>query len=98
MAPPKKSVKTLSRTGKYYRRNKKARDKKDDYNTELNKRPEQRAKRSELTMRRRKDREAGKDIDGKDYDHAAKRYVSSKTNRGRKNGTPGDRRARGKKR
>ena len=96
MAPPKKRGE-LSRSGSFYRKNKKARDKKKAYDTEFGKSPEQRKKRSELSTKRKRDKAAGKDIAGKDYDHGSDRYIDSSTNRGKKSGTPGDRRARGKR-
>lgn len=79
----------------YYRENPEARKVKAKKDKEINARPEQRKKRSELTMKRREDKKNGKDIDGKDYDHGSGRYVSPKKNRGKKNGTKGDRKARG---
>lgn len=74
----------LSKSAKYYRDNPEARKKKAAYDTKLNQRPEQRKKRSELVTRNRKADERGVDRKGKDYDHAVKKYVSVKTNRGRK--------------
>ena len=38
--------------------------------------------RAENQRKRRAARAAGKNIDGKDYDHNSKRFVSVKTNRG----------------
>ena len=38
--------------------------------------------RAENQRKRRAAKKAGKDIDGKDYDHNSKRFVSVKTNRG----------------
>lgn len=43
--------------------------------------PAAKKKRAEANKKRR---EAKGNIDGKDYDHAVKKFVSSKTNRGRK--------------
>lgn len=71
------------KTARYYDENPKAKKKKDDYNKEFNKKPEQRAKRSELTGIRRKAKKKGIKIDGKDYDHAVGKFVSVKANRGR---------------
>lgn len=97
MAPPKKDRAELSRSAKYYRDHPEAREKKKKTDAEVNRRPEQRKKRSELSQRNREhDKKHGKSSRaGKDYDHATKRYTSSSANRGRKNGTAGDRRARG---
>lgn len=85
MAPPKKKLSELSRTGKYYRKNKKARDKKKKYDSEHQKAPGQVKKRVESKRAKRKAKKAGKKI-GKhmDYDHAVGKFVSSKTNRGRR--------------
>lgn len=73
----------LSRSAKYYRRNKKAREKKVKYDVELGKRPEQKKKRVEANRARRRAKAAGKDVRGEDYDHATRRFVRIKTNRGR---------------
>ena len=96
MAPPRKKG-GLCRFAKYFREHPEAREKKKKTDTEVNRRPEQRKKRSELSQRNREhDKKHGKGSrSGKDYDHAAGRYVSSSTNRGRKNGTAGDKKARG---
>ncbi len=67
----------------YYRKNPKARKKKSEYNKKLNKRPDQVRKRVEANRARRKAKAAGKNIKGKDYDHATNRFVKSSTNRGR---------------
>lgn len=74
----------LSKSAKYYRRNKKARKKKQAYDAELNKRPEQVKKRVEANRARRKAKKNGKNVKGKDYDHAVGRFVKTKTNRGRR--------------
>tara|TARA_R110000822_G_scaffold305011_1_gene430486 strand:- start:1118 stop:1372 length:255 start_codon:yes stop_codon:yes gene_type:complete len=73
-----------SESAKYYRKNKSARDKKKTYDKELNSKPEQIQKRVESNRERRKAKAAGKDVNGKDYDHAVKRFVKTSTNRGRK--------------
>ena len=85
MAPPKKKFSELSRTGKYYRRNKKAREKKKAYDANHQKAPGQVKKRVESKRAKRKALKAGRKI-GKhmDYDHAVGRFVSSKKNRGRR--------------
>ena len=44
----------LSRTARYYRRNRRARKKKQAYDKEYNKRPEQKAKRVENNRKRRR--------------------------------------------
>lgn len=73
----------LSKSALYFRKNKKARDKKKAYDTKLNQRPEQRKKRSELVTKNREADKRGVNRKGKDYDHAVGKYVSVKTNRGR---------------
>jgi hypothetical protein len=85
-----------SRSKKYYDNNPEAKKKKAKKDKEINARPEQRAKRSELVQKNREADKRGVNRDGKDYDHATNSYVSKSTNRGRKNGTKGDKNARGK--
>ncbi len=53
-------------------------------------------KRAELKRIRRKAEKEGKDIKGKDYDHATKRFISPSKNRGRKG--EGGRKSKSKKR
>jgi len=74
----------LSKSAKYYRKNRGAAKKKQAYDAELNKRPEQVKKRVESNGARRKAKANGKNIKGKDYDHAVGGFVKTKTNRGRK--------------
>lgn len=74
----------LSRSALYYRKNKKAREKKAETDKEINARPEQRAKRVELQQKRRDAIKKGADTSKTDYDHAVGKRVSVKTNRGRK--------------
>ena len=90
-------AKGKSRSAVYYQNNPAARKRKAATDKAINARPEQRRKRSELVTRNRDADKRGVDRAGKDYDHGSKRYVSSSTNRGKTSGTPGDRRARGKK-
>lgn len=73
----------MKKTAKYYKENPDAKAKKDAYNKEFNKKPEQRAKRSELTQKNREADKKGVDRKGKDFDHAVGKYVKSSTNRGR---------------
>lgn len=85
------------KTSKYYASNPEARKKRLKYQAEYNKKPEQVEKRKELI---KKNRNAGVygNGDGKDYDHATKRYVKASVNRGRNSkngGIAGDKRARG---
>lgn len=83
MAPPKKRGK-LSRSARYYRKNPRARARKARTDKKINARPAQKRKRRESGAARRKAKKAGKNIKGKDYDHATRRFVSSSKNRGRK--------------
>ncbi len=86
MAPQKKPVSQLSDSAKWYRKNAAGRKKKAATDKKVNERPEQRAKRSELTTKNRAyDKKHGKGKrKGKDWDHATGRYTSSSANRGRK--------------
>lgn len=67
----------------YYRNNPEARKKKAATDKKINARPEQKKKRAEANAKRRKAKAAGKNVKGKDYDHATNRFVKSSTNRGR---------------
>lgn len=87
----------LSRTAKFYRKNKKSRDSKKKYDTALNARPEQKKKRAESQKARRKAKRNGKNVNGLDFDHGSKSFIPSSKNRGKRSGTKGDRNARGKK-
>lgn len=75
---------SLSKSAKYYRRNPEARRKKAQTDKKINSRKEQIKKRVESNKARRVAKRKGKNIKGKDYDHAVKRFVKTKTNRGRK--------------
>lgn len=92
----------VSRTARYYRTHPKARRKKAAYDKKFNQKPEQRRKRSELTVKNRQhDRKYGKDSrKGKDLSHTKNGlvYKKSSVNRGSKSDSAGDRRARGGKR
>ncbi len=67
----------------YYRKNAAARKKKAAKDKKINSRPSQVKKRVEANAARRKATKAGKNIKGKDYDHAVGKFVKSSTNRGR---------------
>lgn len=73
----------LSKSAQYYRDHPKAAKKKAATDKKINARPDQKKKRAELGRKRYKDEKNGKDIKGKDYDHATGRYTSPKANRGR---------------
>lgn len=92
----------VSRTARYYRTHPKARRKKAAYDKKFNQKPEQRRKRSELTVKNRQhDRKYGKSSrKGKDLSHTSRGlvYKKSSVNRGSKSDSAGDRRARGGKR
>lgn len=68
----------------YYRNNPESRKKKAATDKKINARPEQKKKRVEANRARRKAKAAGKDVKGRDYDHAVGKFVKSSTNRGRK--------------
>jgi hypothetical protein len=91
----------VSRTAKYYHTHPAARKKKAEYDKEFNKKPEQRAKRTELTQHNREhDKKYGKaSRKGKDASHTKSGivYKKSSVNRGSKSDSAGDRRARGSK-
>lgn len=75
---------TLAGKGKVHKqRSPAARKKKLAYDKEFQKRPDQVKKRVESNRANRKAGTYG-NKDGKDYDHAVKRMVPAKTNRGRK--------------
>lgn len=97
MPPKKKSWNELSASAKYYRKNAEARRKKAKKDSEINSRPEQKKKRRESGRKRYAAKKRGTSVEGKDFDHFVNSFVDSKTNRGRKNGTKGDRNARGSK-
>ena len=69
---------------KKYKMTPATRKKKAAYDKKLNAKPSQIKKRSESNKARSKAKKAGKNIKGKDYDHAVKKFVTSKKNRGRK--------------
>lgn len=74
----------MGRSTEYYRKNAKARKKKAATDKKINARPEQVKKRVEANKKRRQAKAAGKNVKGKDYDHATNKFVKSSTNRGRK--------------
>jgi hypothetical protein len=69
-------------SAQYYRTHKKARDKKQAYDSEYQKKPSAVKKRVEANKANRRSKTSKKG-DGKDYDHATNRFVSESTNRGR---------------
>lgn len=83
-----------SKSARYYANNPKARKKKAATDKKINARPEQKKKRVESNKARRQAKKAGKDVRGRDYDHAVGRFVKSSTNRGRKGEGGRKRRAR----
>ena len=92
--PNKKNGKS---SAEYYRENKESYAKKLAAQKEINKRPEERKRRSELVQERRDRGIYGKG--GKDVAHTKNgtRLKDPSTNRGSKTDMPGDRRARGGK-
>lgn len=75
---------SLSKSALYYRKNPAARKVKAKTDAEINRKPEQVKKRVESNAKRREAKSKGQDVRGKDWDHAVRRFVSVKTNRGRK--------------
>ena len=93
-------VKGLSKTAKYYRDHPESRQKHRDYQLEYQKSPENVRKRVELTKYNRGTGKYGNG-DGLDAAHKGGKivgYKSASSNRGDKNDSAGDRRARGTKR
>lgn len=74
----------MKRTARHYKSNRRSYAKKKAYDKEFNKRPEQAEKRKELKRIRRKAKKKGIDIEGKDYDHKTKSFISPSKNRGAK--------------
>lgn len=105
MARKKKPYSELSRTGKFYRNNKKARKVKAAYSKHDEKKPENVKSRVQLIQAHRKRKKSGKSCGKKqDLAHVTRNgkktlvCKSSKKNRGSKSDSSGDKRARGKKR
>jgi len=69
MAPKRKPKSQLSRTAKFYRDNPRAVKKKDAKSKEVNKRPDQRKKRTSLSTKRRQLKRKGVNLKGKDLAH-----------------------------
>jgi hypothetical protein len=90
-----------SRTAKYYSENPEARAKKNAYQKEYNRKPEERKRRAELVQINRdaQKRGTGRKGDGLDASHTRNGVVMKKAsvNRGSKSDQPGDHRSRGKK-
>lgn len=88
----------MKKTAKYYKENPEAKAKKDAYQKEYNKKPSEVKKRVELNKVNR-DRGTYGNGDGLDMAHTKNGIVKKKAsvNRGSKSDSPGDKRARGKK-
>jgi len=99
MAPKKQPKNKLGKTAKYYRSHPEARAKKKIKDTEVNKRPEQRKKRSELVTKRRQMKKKGVKLKWKDLAHTKNwiKLKSIKANRWSKSDSKWDRKARWKK-
>lgn len=91
-------LRVMKKSAKYYAANPESKAKKDAYNKEFNRKPEQRAKRAELVKVNRERGTYGNG-DGKDASHTSKGIVMKKAsvNRGSKSDAAGDKRARGGK-
>lgn len=86
----------MGKSTDHYRKNKKSREKKKAYDKKFNQKPEQVKKRTALNKENRKRGTYGNG-DKKDLSHTKNglRYKPQSVNRGSKNDTPGDKRARG---
>ena len=84
MPPKKKAYNKLCKSAKFYRNNPGARKKKAATDKNINSRSEQKKKRRESGRKRTAAKKSGQNIQGKDYDHKQKRFISSKANRGQK--------------
>jgi len=73
----------MSKSAEFYRKNPKARKKKQAYDAKLNAAPKQVKKRVESNAKRREAKKKGQNVKGKDYDHHSNRFISVKANRGR---------------
>lgn len=73
-----------SKTSEYYKKNPKAAEKRRKYQRKLNKKKKKKLYRAFLNRMRRKAKKAGKKIDGKDYDHDEKKFITAKRNRSKK--------------
>ena len=74
----------MGKSTDYYKKNAAARKKKAATDKKINARPSQVKKRVEANKARRKAKASGKNVRGKDYDHAVDKFVKTSTNRGRK--------------
>ena len=73
----------LSKSAKYFRSHPEARKKKQAATAILNKKPSAVKKRVECNKARKVAKAAGKDIKGKQYDHAVNKFVTARANMGR---------------
>jgi hypothetical protein len=74
----------LSKSAQYFRTHPKARKKKQKLTAKLNKLPAAVKKRVESNKKQRQAKAAGRNVNGMHFDHAVSRFVSAKTNMGRK--------------
>ena len=89
----------MSRSAEYYRKNRRARKRKQAYDAEFNRKPEQKKRRALLNRENRKRGNYGNG-DNRDLAHTKNGlvYKDESVNRGSTNDSPGDRRARGRRR
>tara|TARA_R110000822_G_scaffold32188_4_gene92666 strand:- start:3766 stop:4029 length:264 start_codon:yes stop_codon:yes gene_type:complete len=85
----------LGKTAKHYRKNAASYAKKKAKDVARMTSPAGLKKRAELKRKCNAAKKAGKDIEGKDYDHGSKKFISAAKNRGKRSGTRGDSNARG---
>lgn len=68
----------------YYQTHPEARKKHVATSKKINQRSDQKKRRAELNLIRKKAKAKGIKIEGKDYDHAVGKFIKSSINRGRK--------------
>lgn len=73
-----------SRSKKYYDKNPKSKKRKLKYDSKYQDNDERRAYKRELERKRRRAAKRGMKIEGKDYDHATRRFIPQSLNRAKK--------------
>ena len=73
-----------SRSKKYYDKNPKSKKRKLEYDSKYQDNDERRAYKRELERKRRRAAKRGMKIEGKDYDHATRRFIPQSLNRAKK--------------
>lgn len=73
-----------SRSKQYYDKNPKSKKRKLEYDSKYQDNDERRAYKRELERKRRRAAKRGMKIEGKDYDHATRRFIPQSLNRAKK--------------